>query len=51
MKYFVQSVYSNAAVHVNTLVYDGLIDEIVNTLKHNETEHKKAVCDFFLDKF
>ncbi|XP_066927721.1 E3 ubiquitin-protein ligase HUWE1-like isoform X2 [Clytia hemisphaerica] len=34
-------VYSNAAVHVNTLVYDGLIEEIVNTLKHNEIGYKK----------
>jgi len=36
-------VYSNATVHVNTLVYDGLIEEIVNTLKHGDVGHRLAV--------
>ena len=41
------AVYSNATDQVNSLVYDGFVEEIVNTLELPDERDKLSVCMAF----
>ena len=41
---FFFAVYSNATDQVNSLVYDGFVEEIVNTLELLDESNRLSVC-------